>query len=119
MQPATEAPTTLEVPVPDIGTEEPVDLIEVAVAAGDRVEEGDTLVVLESDKASMEVPAPAAGEIDSLLVMGDPLDPEDAVSLEARIREKIANVVYVGPFVAGAAESAIGYCVPSLAISRV
>jgi NADH-quinone oxidoreductase subunit G len=52
------------------------------------------------------VDAVLLGRVDTLIAVGDPLDPEDAVSLEARIREKIANVVYVGPFVAGAAESA-------------
>ncbi len=56
------------VPVPDIGTEEAVDLIEVNVAVGDTVAEGDPLVVLESDKASMEVPSPAAGEVLEILV---------------------------------------------------
>jgi len=60
--------TVMDVPVPDIGTEDPVDLVEVSVAVGDRVEEGDSLVVLESDKASMEVPAPAAGEVAEILV---------------------------------------------------
>jgi pyruvate dehydrogenase E2 component (dihydrolipoamide acetyltransferase) len=59
---------TIEVPVPDIGTDDAVDLIEVSVSVGDAVDEGDTLVVLESDKASMEVPAPAAGVISKLLV---------------------------------------------------
>ncbi len=56
------------VTVPDIGTEEAVDLIEVCVRVGDTVAEGDSLVVLESDKASMEVPAPFAGEVVKLLV---------------------------------------------------
>ncbi len=56
------------IPVPDIGTDDAVDLTEVCVAVGDSVAEGDSLVVLESDKASMEVPAPVAGEILALLV---------------------------------------------------
>jgi pyruvate dehydrogenase E2 component (dihydrolipoamide acetyltransferase) len=56
------------VTVPDIGTDEAVDLIEVSVAVGDTVAEGDSLVVLESDKASLEVPSPAAGEVAELLV---------------------------------------------------
>jgi pyruvate dehydrogenase E2 component (dihydrolipoamide acetyltransferase) len=54
--------------VPDIGTEDAVELIEVCVSVGDTVAEGDSLVVLESDKASMEVPAPFAGEVVKLLV---------------------------------------------------
>ncbi len=56
------------VPVPDIGTDGEVDLVEITVAVGDRVAEGDSLVVLESDKASMEVPSPAAGEVLEILV---------------------------------------------------
>jgi pyruvate dehydrogenase E2 component (dihydrolipoamide acetyltransferase) len=54
--------------VPDIGTDDAVDLTEISVAVGDIVAEGDSLVVLESDKASMEVPAPVAGEILAILV---------------------------------------------------
>jgi pyruvate dehydrogenase E2 component (dihydrolipoamide acetyltransferase) len=56
------------VTVPDIGSDEAVELIEISVKPGDNVVEGDSLVVLESDKASMEVPAPAAGEVLELLV---------------------------------------------------
>jgi pyruvate dehydrogenase E2 component (dihydrolipoamide acetyltransferase) len=55
------------VSVPDIGTDEAVELIEICVAVGDTVAEGDSLVVLESDKASMEVPSPLAGEVMELL----------------------------------------------------
>lgn len=67
---ATESSEPVEkiVTVPDIGTDESVDLIELSVAVGDTVAEGDSLVVLESDKASMEVPAPFAGEILKILV---------------------------------------------------
>lgn len=76
--------TVVDVPVPDIGTPDPVDLVEVAVAVGDRVEEGDSLVVLESDKASMEVPAPRAGTVQSLEVAeGDTVRTGDVV---ARLR---------------------------------
>ncbi len=53
----------LTVEVPDIGTDDAVDLIELSVKVGDQVAEGDSLVVLESDKASMEVPSPHAGEV--------------------------------------------------------
>ena len=42
--------------VPDIGSDDEVDVIEISVAVGDQVEEGDTLLVLESDKATMDVP---------------------------------------------------------------
>lgn len=54
---------TLNVRIPDIGGAEGVDVIEVCVSAGDEVEEGDSILVLESDKASMEVPSPANGKV--------------------------------------------------------
>jgi pyruvate dehydrogenase E2 component (dihydrolipoamide acetyltransferase) len=54
--------------VPDIGTDEAVDLIEVLVGVGDTLSEGDSIVVLESDKASMEVPSPLDGEVRKILV---------------------------------------------------
>lgn len=58
----------LPVSVPDIGGSENVDVIEVCVKVGDEVAEGDSLIVLESDKASMEVPAPAAGKVLSIAI---------------------------------------------------
>lgn len=71
--PEDDSPLRSEtVSVPDIGTEEPVDVIEVCVKAGDEIAEGDSLIVLESDKASMEIPAPFSGQIESLsLKVGD------------------------------------------------
>jgi len=59
---------SMTVEVPDIGTDGDVDLIEVLVTISQEVAEGDSLVLLESDKASMEVPAPTAGKITELLV---------------------------------------------------
>lgn len=56
------------VTVPDIGGSENVDVIEISVAVGDEVNEGDSLIVLESDKASMEVPAPQGGKVVSIAV---------------------------------------------------
>ena len=61
-----------EVKVPDIGDFKDVPVIEVMVKAGDRVEPEDSLVSLESDKATMDVPAPAAGTVKELKVkVGD------------------------------------------------
>ncbi len=65
-------PTTTTVPVPDIGDFEDVPVIEVLVAVGDTVAAEDSLVVLESDKATMEVPSPSAGTVKEVLVaVGD------------------------------------------------
>jgi pyruvate dehydrogenase E2 component (dihydrolipoamide acetyltransferase) len=61
-----------EVRVPDIGDFDQVDVVEVLVAAGDAVAAGQSLITLESDKASMEVPSPAAGVVKDLKVrVGD------------------------------------------------
>lgn len=54
--------------VPDVGEAEDVEVIEVLVAVGDEVAVDDSLVVLESDKASMEIPTPHAGKIVKLHV---------------------------------------------------
>ncbi len=58
--------------IPDIGDLEDVEVIEIQIKAGDKVSKEQTLVVLESEKASMDVPAPMDGEIVSLSVaIGD------------------------------------------------
>jgi dihydrolipoamide dehydrogenase len=65
-------PQTLEVKIPDIGGFEDVPVIEVLVKPGDSVNAEDPLITLESDKATMDVPAPVAGRIQSLKVkLGD------------------------------------------------
>jgi dihydrolipoamide dehydrogenase len=58
----------VEVRVPDIGEFESVDVIEVLVAVGDRVETEQSLITLESDKATMEIPSPRAGVVGELAV---------------------------------------------------
>ena len=63
---------TIEVKVPDIGDFTDIPVIEVLVAAGDRVKAEDSLITLESDKATMEVPSPQAGVIREVrLKVGD------------------------------------------------
>jgi pyruvate dehydrogenase E2 component (dihydrolipoamide acetyltransferase) len=62
----------IEVKVPDIGDFKDVPIIEIAVKPGDVVKVDDPLIVLESDKASMEVPSPSAGKVTDILVkVGD------------------------------------------------
>lgn len=56
----------VDIILPDLGGAEDVDVIEVCVAPGDEVAEGDSLLVLETDKASMEIPAEQAGTIVSI-----------------------------------------------------
>tara|TARA_R110000796_G_scaffold112433_3_gene223934 strand:+ start:2603 stop:4579 length:1977 start_codon:yes stop_codon:yes gene_type:complete len=73
--PAAQAATTTqvqEIHVPDIGDANDVDIIEVLVAVGDEITADQGLITLETDKATMEVPAPFAGKLVSLTVkVGD------------------------------------------------
>ena len=72
----------IEVKVPDIGDFDEVDVIEVLVAEGDRIEVDQSLITVESDKASMEIPSSAAGIVKSLKVkVGDKVS-EGTVLLE-------------------------------------
>jgi pyruvate dehydrogenase E2 component (dihydrolipoamide acetyltransferase) len=59
---------TIDVKVPPIGDYKDVPVIDVLVKAGDEVGENDALVTLESDKATMDVPSPAAGKVRELRV---------------------------------------------------
>jgi dihydrolipoamide dehydrogenase len=64
--------SNVEVKVPDIGDFKDVDVIEVLVKPGDRVEKEQSLVSLESDKATMEIPSPASGVVKRIVVkVGD------------------------------------------------
>ncbi|WP_110642850.1 dihydrolipoyllysine-residue acetyltransferase [Salinicola sp. CPA57] len=71
---------TVEVKVPDIGGGDGVEIIEVAVSEGDEISEEDTLITLESDKASMDVPSPYSGKIVSLSIKeGDSVSEGDLI----------------------------------------
>jgi pyruvate dehydrogenase E2 component (dihydrolipoamide acetyltransferase) len=71
-----------EVKVPDIGDFKGVEIIEVQVAPGDEIHEEDPLITLESDKASMEVPAPLAGKVKEVKVKtGDRVSEGDLILL--------------------------------------
>jgi pyruvate dehydrogenase E2 component (dihydrolipoamide acetyltransferase) len=94
-QEATAEAVSQTVTVPDIGSDDPVELIEVMVKTGDIIAEGDSLVVLESDKASMEVPSPAAGEVLEILVNeGDSVKQDDELLV---LRMAGASAVVAAP----------------------
>jgi pyruvate dehydrogenase E2 component (dihydrolipoamide acetyltransferase) len=80
---------TLEVKVPDIGDFKDVPVIEVLVKSGDRVRAEDPLLTLESDKATMDVPSPAAGVVGEVRVkVGDKVSEGVVVlTLEAAARD--------------------------------
>jgi pyruvate dehydrogenase E2 component (dihydrolipoamide acetyltransferase) len=67
--------------VPDLSGATDVDVVEVLVKDGDSVEEGDSLIVLETDKASMEVPAPKSGVVVSMKIKeGDTVNEGDVLA---------------------------------------
>jgi pyruvate dehydrogenase E2 component (dihydrolipoamide acetyltransferase) len=82
-QPAAVSETSEQIAlVPDIGSDDKVELIEISVSVGDQVEEGDTLVVLESDKATMDVPSTLTGTVKQIIAKeGDKLATGDQVAL--------------------------------------
>jgi dihydrolipoamide dehydrogenase len=72
--------STIEVNVPDIGDFKEVEIIEVHVKPGDRLAAEDPMITLESDKASMEVPAPQAGTVKEMKVKaGDRVSEGDLI----------------------------------------
>jgi len=77
--------------VPDVGGDE-VEVIEICVAVGDNVAAEDAIITVETDKASMDIPAPMAGEIKALLVkIGDKIKEGDAIA-ELLAQEQGNNV---------------------------
>src|SRR5687767_3907681 len=69
---ARAAGGTMTVPVPDIGDFKEVEVIEVLVKPGDAVAKEQSLITLESDKATMEIPSPSAGVVKEIKIkMGD------------------------------------------------
>lgn len=85
----------VEVKVPDIGDFKDVPVIEVLIGPGDRVQQEDSLITLESDKATMEVPSPASGVVKEVRVkVGD------------KVSQGVAVVVLEAADGAGAKEKA-------------
>ncbi|MBD3652566.1 dihydrolipoyllysine-residue acetyltransferase [Kangiella sp.] len=78
--------------VPDIGDASDVDVIEVSVQAGDNIDKDDSLIVLETEKATMEVPSPSAGTIVSMSVkVGDKVSQGDQIGVIKTVSSKPAK----------------------------
>ncbi len=93
---ATEAVSVI-VNVPDLGTDDEVDVIELHVNVGDSIAVDDPLITLESDKAAMEVPASDAGVIEELLIkVGDKVKTGSAI-LKLQSRSAAAKPVEAAP----------------------
>jgi len=88
--------------LPDIGTTDAVEVLEVVVSVGDRLSEGDSLLVVEGDKATMDIPAPFEGEVLEVLVKeGDKIVTGDGIArmlgaveaqLDAPVAEPVSDV---------------------------
>jgi len=77
----SSADKTQTIYIPDLGTDAAVDVIEVLVNAGDKIERDDPIATLEGDKASMDVPASSAGKIKKLHIKtGDKVKSDDKLA---------------------------------------
>ena len=90
-----------QIKLPDVGGEE-VEIIEISVKVGDSISEDDTIIVVETEKASMDIPAPFAGTIESLIVKaGDKIKEGDLiatlVTTASASNETVKEVAIVTP----------------------
>ena len=86
----------IDIKIPDIGGATGIDVIEILVKKGDVLEKDSPLITLESDKASMEIPSPSAGIVDTVrLKLGDKVSAGDVILTllsESKGDEKVAPV---------------------------
>ncbi|MGH8423078.1 MAG: dihydrolipoyllysine-residue acetyltransferase, partial [Pseudomonas fluorescens] len=102
---APVADSVQDIHVPDIGSAGKAKIIEVLVKAGDTVEADQSLITLESDKASMEIPSPAAGVVESVSIKLD--DEVGTGDLILKLKVKgVAPAAAPAPAPAAAAPSA-------------
>ena len=101
----------VEVRIPDLGEAEKVQIVEILVSSGDRVDADDSLITLESDKASMDVPSPVAGTVkeirlelgaevnqDDLILTLEPSSPDpDSSTVEFPVPEPMASSGFPEP----------------------
>ena len=72
--------TTIEITIPDMGDFKDVEIIEVLVKEGQTIKKDDSLITLESDKSSVEVPSTHEGKIDKInLKIGDKVNKGDLI----------------------------------------
>jgi pyruvate dehydrogenase E2 component (dihydrolipoyllysine-residue acetyltransferase) len=87
--------TTIDIVVPDLGDFENVEVIEVLVKAGDTVEREDGLITVETDKASMDIPAAENGVIETLTVnVGDKVSTGDIIG---KLTMLVGDTVVITP----------------------
>ena len=109
----------MEIKIPDIGDFKSVDVTEILVKPGDRVEKESSLITVESDKSSMEIPSPVAGVVQGLRVrIGDKVsegtvivvvEASDAVAAQPAPAAAAVAVPAVVPSAAPSVTAAAGY----------
>ena len=83
----------IDIPIPDIGDFDTVDVIEVLVAVGDTVKAEQSLITVESDKSSMEIPSSQSGVVKAVLVkIGDKVK-QGSVILQLEASEGAAAAI--------------------------
>lgn len=96
--PTSDVVEVKEIHVPDIGDASDVDIIEVLVSVGDEITADQGLITLETDKATMEVPAPFAGKLLSLTVkVGDKVSQGSLIATIETVTKGAAPVVQAAP----------------------
>ena len=86
---------TIDIVVPDLGDFENVEVIEVLVAKGDTVEREDGLITLETDKATMDIPSPENGVIESLdIEVGGSVSTGDVIG---KLSVEVGDTVVIAP----------------------
>ena len=108
--------STVELRVPDLGDFSDVEVIEILVGPGDELQVEDPVVTLETDKASMDVPATAAGKVVSMeLAVGDKVSAGDLVlTMDVTGEPAFDSTVVMDPEEKEVAIS--GSCTPSVSI---
>ena len=98
----------IEVKVPDIGAFASVEVIEILVAVGDSIKPEQSLITLESDKAAMEIPSPAAGVIKAIKIkVGDKIAQDAVILLLEEFSAQAAPVEQPKPVASAAQKSAV------------
>ena len=89
---------TIDIVVPDLGDFENVEVIEVLVSSGDTVEREDGLVIIETDKASLDIPSPENGVVDKLTIgVGDTVSTGDVIG---QLILEVGDTVVIAPAIA-------------------
>jgi pyruvate dehydrogenase E2 component (dihydrolipoamide acetyltransferase) len=108
-----------EILVPDVGEATDVEVIEILVAVGDRVGTDESLVVLESEKASMEIPSPTDGEVERIQVQeGDKVEEGDLI-LELSVQASPNNQAQSSGGVAGGSKESAGHQLETVRVPDV